>query len=583
MYKNNSLAAKRRGNCRFLCNFVGMKQNLSDIIRGNKELQKILQKQEGGIMKFWAEHLDVRGPELFRSYQDQCDAEFFENHEWDLGMTLPRDEMRCKALGSNHIESELGYLTDLKTALSDMRPELSSLVISYAEKYLTYAYNEKRKRNFPNGMTPQDLYEEVMGLYRSGGLANDCMKILLIEHDSPGIIEETPWYRNTMFNIRMKSSVLGNWRVEPDLRQAVAKMLDGKTTEECRYLAIKMMKEVKGFSQMLYSKKPMAVTYLGFDIDEIKVDKEWLRDVAKHAGLNEHNKQKKSARYYFSDLVFLLMQIGRIWAAQLLANHGVDMHDLEVETDCILKPAEKGDYDYYVDKLIGDSSLTQRFVVDEDHARKLLSKIKPVESIEEETQKKGKKQDTDAHKKQADTTAPKDSVLPSGSDEVSSQLPPPSITEQWEPKCNVAGQQETSSPKDEQNKKAEDNPKDYPNSKPLPIPKGRLNTPDAQRYFRKAIEAGYMKCENGIFEWIGVTGIENKKKSQLAYFCGKVYGYQWGVLDEKSGVKGNIGTELPEDNLIVLFKVNKLCHLLHQVYSAKKVQGWRGFIDQLFV
>ena len=369
-----------------------MKPNLPDIIRENKDLQQILQNQKGGIMKFWAEHLDVRGPELFKNYQDQCDAEFFEDHEWDFAMTLSRDEMKCKALGKNHIECELGYLTDLKIALSGVEPELSSLVITYAEKYLTYAYDEKRKRNFPNGMAPKDLYEEVVGLYRTGGLANDCMKIVLIEHNSPGIIEETPWYRNTMFNIKMKSSVLGNWRVEPDLRLAVADMLDGKTSEECRYLAVKMMKEVKAFSQMLYSKNLTTVTYLGFGIDIIKVDKEWLRDVASHAVLSEHNKQKKSARYYFSHFVFLLMQIGRIWAAQL-ANHSVDMHDLEVETGCILKPAEKGDYDYYVDNLVGDNGLSQRFVVDENHARKLLSKIKHVDSIILETQKEEKEQD----------------------------------------------------------------------------------------------------------------------------------------------------------------------------------------------
>ena len=70
MYKNNSLAAKRHGICRFLCNFVGMKQNLLDIIRGNENLRLALLEQEGGIMKFWAQH-----PE------DDFDITLFENYE----------------------------------------------------------------------------------------------------------------------------------------------------------------------------------------------------------------------------------------------------------------------------------------------------------------------------------------------------------------------------------------------------------------------------------------------------------------------------------------------------------------------
>ncbi len=556
MYKNNVLKAKKHGNWRFLCNFVGMKQNLPDIIKENKDLQKVLLKQEGGIMKFLAEHLDVRGSELFRNYQDQCDAEYFENHEWDFGMTLSRDEMRCKALGKDHIESELGYLADLKTALSGVEPKLSNLVITYAEKYLTYAYNEKRKRNFPNGMTPREIYEEVMGIYRTGGLANDCMKIVLIEHNSPGIIEETPWYRNTMFNIRMKSSVLGNWRIEPDLRQAVADMLDGKTSDECRYLAVKMMKEVKEFSQMLYSKNPMAVTYLGFGIDEIKVDKEWLRDVAIHAGLNEHNKQKKSARYYFSDLVFLLMQIGRIWAAQLLANHSLDMHDLEVETDCILKPAERGDYDYYVDKLIGDSGLSQRFVVDEDHARKLLSKIKPVESIEEETQTE----------EECDESAKKNKVHVS----ITS-------TSQDKVGCKINSKAEQPN-----TQVGQDTPPPPSAEKKLPLPEN-VDGIRPQKYFKKAINKEnpwIIQKDDGKYEWVGLKKRAGKPlKVAWAYFCAKVYDYDYRASECKAA-----GHQLPAEELEDMFDMNKgdLRTAYNHINHNDKTMNWMDVIDQFF-
>ena len=116
----------------------------------------------------------------------------------------------------------------------------------------------------------------------------------------------------------------------------------------------------------------------------------------------------------------------------------------------------------------------------------------------------------------------------------------------------------------------------------LPLPEA-LNRNDAQKYFKRAIEKGYMKYEGGKYEWLGVPNVKGPK-SQLAYFCGKVYGYEWGIVDgnPKNIVYGNIGTEIPEGELIALFGVNKLCQLLHQVYSAGKIQGWRNNIDALF-
>ena len=49
-----------------------MKQNLQDIIRWNKELKKILQKQEDGIMKCWADHPDSEfDVDLFDAYENE--------------------------------------------------------------------------------------------------------------------------------------------------------------------------------------------------------------------------------------------------------------------------------------------------------------------------------------------------------------------------------------------------------------------------------------------------------------------------------------------------------------------------------
>ncbi len=106
----------------------------------------------------------------------------------------------------------------------------------------------------------------------------------------------------------------------------------------------------------------------------------------------------------------------------------------------------------------------------------------------------------------------------------------------------------------------------------LRLPKP-IDTERAQTYFRKAIDKGYLKYEDGEFTWIGVGG--KGLKSQLAYFCGKVYGYKHSEF-------GNKGDEFPEEELNALFGVTRLYSLLTQVYSAEKKQVWRRVIDDLF-
>lgn len=106
----------------------------------------------------------------------------------------------------------------------------------------------------------------------------------------------------------------------------------------------------------------------------------------------------------------------------------------------------------------------------------------------------------------------------------------------------------------------------------LPLPKA-VDTNRAQKYFRIAIEKGYMKCEDGRFSWIGLGN--NAQKSQLAYFLGLVFGY-------RHSVSGNIGTEFPAEELNTLFGENKLYNLLVQVHQAQKEQKWRALIDDMF-
>lgn len=100
-----------------------------------------------------------------------------------------------------------------------------------------------------------------------------------------------------------------------------------------------------------------------------------------------------------------------------------------------------------------------------------------------------------------------------------------------------------------------------------------LDTKRAHTYFQKAIDKGLLKLENGKFSWIQIGN--RGGKSQLAYFCGKVYGY-------KHSINGNVGTSFPEEKLNELFGIKKMQSLLQQVYEAKNEQSWRQKIDELF-
>ena len=106
----------------------------------------------------------------------------------------------------------------------------------------------------------------------------------------------------------------------------------------------------------------------------------------------------------------------------------------------------------------------------------------------------------------------------------------------------------------------------------LPLPKV-LNTDRAQTYFQKAIDKGYMKLKDGKVVWVGVYKKGNN--SQLAYFCGKVYGY-------KHSINGNIGNTIPEKELTDYFGVKKILILINQAYNASNKQHWRTLIDELF-
>lgn len=355
-------------------NFANMRNTLPEIIEQNKSLRQLLLAQEGGIMKYLAEHLDANGTaKLFSDYQELCAEIFFERNKWDLNKTWEGDDMKKAALGYEHLSKEVQYQTALKCALSEMPSEVVEIVEDFNEQYLTYAYNQNRKRWYPNGMTPQDIYRETIGLYRGNGFAWRCMNIILKEYHAKGHVVKTTSGIYTEFQIRQYVKQLTHG-IFSQLRQAVAEMLEGKTNEQCRQMAISTLKSVRAFSQMIYCDEMVAHSRdvgLYDYANQREVDGKWLQDVADNAMFKEFaaKVKKHSMQFYFAYFISLLKDLGRIWAAQLLVR-GIDMQDMEEEECCILQPSDS--HLYYVDKYYTDDLPTQFCVADNYQADSLL-------------------------------------------------------------------------------------------------------------------------------------------------------------------------------------------------------------------
>ena len=102
-----------------------------------------------------------------------------------------------------------------------------------------------------------------------------------------------------------------------------------------------------------------------------------------------------------------------------------------------------------------------------------------------------------------------------------------------------------------------------------------LDTDEAREKFAEAVARGWMIEKGDGYEWRGVA--EKGKRGQLAYFCGRVYGYERGATYE-----GNTGAHVPYQQLERLFSETRLDRALSQVYEAKKPQPWRRLIDEIF-
>ena len=111
-----------------------------------------------------------------------------------------------------------------------------------------------------------------------------------------------------------------------------------------------------------------------------------------------------------------------------------------------------------------------------------------------------------------------------------------------------------------------------------------LDTDRARAAFAEAIARGWMVEASNGYEWRGVDGRGGwGANSQLAYFCGCIYGYKWGADKWGNGYAGNVGEELNYDALERLFSVRNMSETIRQVHNRDKPQAWRKIIDRIFI
>ena len=365
-----------------MCNFVGMKQNLPDIIRGNEDLQQTLLAQEGGILKYLAEHMDADGIEaLYEDYRTQCLNAFRDEHKWDMG----EDEMVRGALDDNHIKKELAYQVALRPFFLRF-PDVMDAAISFITKYLNFAFKKCHPEFYPNVIPDMEFYEGVVIQYgdRVFGKAHRCLWLVLNEYRGKAKAEKDEAELWTEFELQKYAQiyVAGKDKLRRAINELIIEKTQGKGKEECHQVcrkeAIDVMKRLKSFTRLVNGdddivsvfmgegkddEKPMPVEcsmkwfvarleYEGYNIHDDKIAKliksvkknriviskeemAWLRQDWLSKMHPADDKPLSPLHECFQSYYGVLEEIGNIWAAKL-QEYGIDISKLEEETGCIL-------------------------------------------------------------------------------------------------------------------------------------------------------------------------------------------------------------------------------------------------------
>ena len=383
-----------------------MKMKLENYIREDKGFRQVLINQKAGILKYWAEHPDSDfDTDLFDSYENEIVKTYLQSNNQNRTIrSLPVDKIKEKSLDWYHQSkgSELRLLVAMKSELIARSEDLYEQVFNYIEIYMTDAYKESRRRKYPKGILPQDFYKEVIEKYGPFGLSLDCLEKVLQEYRGKAVHitvkhfflanivhsgESPEWEEvNNLqidFDIRMfidSYHADGGYR---KLRQAVKEMINNSTknlTEEesrtvCRNMAKDEIWKVNQFTRWVNNETyPMEKTEEGKLIPLISPEeRHWLHNIMYENSPAATGAQRLTTMdRYFCSFIFILENIGKIWAAQLLV-HGIDMKELEKETGVIL--SRNPDFLYYVDRFVDDQR-GDCCVYDYAEAKNLLAKVR---------------------------------------------------------------------------------------------------------------------------------------------------------------------------------------------------------------
>lgn len=406
-----------------------MKQTLTDHIRENEDLRKVLLAQDGGIMKYWAEHPEADfDTDLFEGYEKQIEEDFIRANKQNRAVrSMMHNQLRQKALDWHQQSkgSELKFFVAIKPMLNTIDTELAVEAFNHIDIYMSDAYKESHRRKYPEGMPPQDFYNNVLEIFGPFGLALDCLERVLQEYRGKAVSitvkhffqtviihqgDSPEWEETnnlqTEFGMRMfieTYMVDGGFR---KMRQAVKEMIINSTknlTEEERRKAYRdiardEMMKVNQFTRWVNNETyPMEELEGGKFVPLITPEeRHWLQNIMYKNSPGATGKQKLTTMgRNYSHFIHILQDIGRIWAAQLLA-HGIDMKELEKETGIIL--SRLPDSMYYVDRNIDDRR-GDCCVYDMKEAGELLNKIKTKEKKPVATTKQGGKTVNKAEKK----------------------------------------------------------------------------------------------------------------------------------------------------------------------------------------
>ncbi len=395
-----------------MCNFAGMKQTIEDYIRGNENLRQLLLKQDGGIMKFWAEHPDRDfDVDLFDDYENQIVKDYLQKNKQNRSIrSLTTDKLKNQSLDWYHQSkgSELKFIVALKSELNAIDSELYEQFLKEVDIYMVDAYKESRRRKYPEGIPPQVFYNEVVEKYGPFGLSLDCLEHVLQEYRGKtvaltdknsiltllrqlnGLAPTTPELEDvnnlqTEFDIRM---FIGNFFDNggyKKLRQAIKEIIDkgtqNLTKEKCREICCKIvednMRKVNPFTQWVNNESyPMKEGKEGELVPLITLEERlWLRNIMydNSPGATGIKKLTDMDRH-FCHFLSILQGVGKLWAAQLLVR-GIDMKELEKNTGVIMN--RHSDSLYYVDNFIDDQR-GDCCVYDWPEAKGLLAKVKPL-------------------------------------------------------------------------------------------------------------------------------------------------------------------------------------------------------------